>query len=104
MSQLTKVDRLNRLLSTARSHARESARVGTNSLVTVAGGVATGWCNAKYEKFAGTEVSSAAVIGVGAVVAALSGIFAEYSDEAAAFGAGMLASLAAAESEKYFNE
>jgi hypothetical protein len=103
MSSLARVERLKSALSVARSHARESARIGTSALVTVSGGLAAGWINAKYPHFANTTVQTSTALGVVAIACALSGLCDEYSDEVAALGSGMLAANAADESEKYFN-
>jgi hypothetical protein len=103
MSNLARVERLKSALSVARGHARETARLGTSALVTVGGGVAAGWINAKYPTFANTTVQTTTALGVLAIACALSGLCDEYSDEVCSLGAGMLAAQAADESEKYFH-
>jgi uncharacterized membrane protein YeiH len=104
MTQLSRVDRLKSALTGARRELKESARVGTNAMITsLGGGVIGGWCNAKHPTIFNTNVSTAGAVGSALVLAALTGIFEEYSDQAAALGSGLLASAIADESEKYFS-
>jgi hypothetical protein len=103
--QLSRVDRLRASLSGARRELKEGARIGTNAMITsLGGGILGGLCNAKYATIANTSISTAAAIGSGLLLLAMSGMLDEYSDQAAALGSGLLASAVADEAEKYFNE
>ena len=101
---ISKAERLSKALSSARGKARESARLGTRAVVTVTGGVAAGWCDAKYPTIGSTNVQTATAVGALAVLLGLAGFADDYSDELVAGGAGMLAAKASDAAEQYFND
>lgn len=101
---IARAERLEKALTTTRRKLREGARLGANSMITsLGGGVVSGWLQAKYPTLLNTNVNTAGAVGAGLVLGALSGIFDEYSDEAAALGSGMLACAISREAEQYFD-
>lgn len=109
MEALTKEEALNRLarvrttLQSYKKQAEKAAVVGTHSILTVAGGGIAGFVGVKVPTIPGTEVPTALALGVLLVGAGALDLGGEYSDEAAALGAGMLAGLAATEGAKFAN-
>jgi hypothetical protein len=100
---IAKQERTETALKNTRNKLREGARLASNSLITsMGGGVAAGFCNAKYPTLLGTGVPTTGAIGAVLVFASMTGYLDEYSDEAAALGAGMLAVAVSDEAEKYF--
>lgn len=99
---MEKVERLRSQLSNLKGELKHSARVGTNSVLTVSGGVIAGWCYADQPNVPGTSFPLAAAIGSGLVLGALANVFDDFSDPAAAIGSGMLAVVISKEAESYF--
>lgn len=94
------LDRLKNRLSSMREDAKHATKVGVGSLVTVGGGAAAGVIQAKMPYLPGTQVPTAAAVGTALIAAAMTGMLDEQSDNVAAFGSGMLAAIAARESER----
>lgn len=94
------VDRLKSRLASMREDAKHATRVGVGSLVVVGGGAAAGVITAKMPFLPGTQVPTAAAVGSALVAAAMTGMLDDQSDNLAALGAGMLAAIAARETEK----
>lgn len=104
MSQaLTKVNKVERALAGARNRLREGARLGSSSMIGgLGGGIVSGFIEAKWPTIPGTTISTSALVGTTLVGAALIGWLQEYSDEAAALGAGLIAASVSREAERYF--
>lgn len=94
------VDRLKTRLASMREEAKHATKVGVTSLVVVGGGAAAGLISAKMPFLPGTNVPTAAAVGTALVAAAMTGILEDQSDNVAAIGSGMLAAMAARETEK----
>lgn len=92
--------RLRASLANKRQEAKHAARTANNAVLTVAGGALAGAVAAKMPYLPGTTVPAPAALGAGLVVAAMSGMLDDQSDFAASVGAGMLAAMAARETEK----
>lgn len=101
---LAKVERLRSQLSNLKGELKQSAKVGTMSVLTVSGGVIAGWLYADHPTIPGTSFPSAGAVGAGLVLGSLSGVFDDYSDPLAAIGAGLLAVVIGKESENYFRK
>lgn len=95
-----KLERLRSQMANMREQAKHATRVGTESLLVVAGGAAAGALQAKLPFLPGTQIPTAAAVGVALVAGAMSGMLDDQADNAACLGAGMLAALAAKETEK----
>jgi hypothetical protein len=96
-----KLTRARNALASVREEAKHVAKVGTSSLVVVGGGVAAGAISAKMPTLPGfSNVPTAAVAGSFLVALGMSNMLDEHSDNAALFGAGILAAIAARETEK----
>lgn len=96
-------DRINRYkaqLANVKEDAKRVTKMGTDSVVIIAGGAAAGLIQAKMPTITGTTVPTAGLVGGLVTALALSGVLEEQGDLAALFGAGMLAAMAAAETEK----
>lgn len=103
--QLTKVNKIERALASARNKMREGARLGSNAMIGgLGGGILAGLIEAKYATITGTSISTTALAGTTLIGMALIGWLDEYSDEAAALGAGLIAAAVSREAEKYFAE
>jgi hypothetical protein len=87
-------------MSNMREQAKHATRVGTESLIVVAGGGFAGALQSKMPYLPGTQIPTAAAVGVGLITMAMSGMLDDQADNAAFLGAGMLAALAAKETEK----
>lgn len=94
------IQRLRSQLANVREEAKHIAKTGTQSLVIVGGGVAAGAVQAKMPMLPGTTVPTAGALGGLLVAAAMAGVLEEHSDNVAFFGAGMLAAIAARETER----
>lgn len=95
-----KLERLRSQMANMREQAKHATRVGTESLLVVAGGAAAGALEAKLPFLPGTQIPTAAAVGVALVAGAMSGMLDDQADNAAMLGAGMLAALAAKETNK----
>lgn len=95
-----KLERLRSQLANMRTEAKHVAQVGTRSVLVVAGGAAAGAIQAKMPFLPGTQVPTAGVVGAGLITLAMSGMLDDQGDNAAFFGAGLLAAIAARETEK----
>ncbi len=95
-----RLERLRSQMQNMREQAKHATRVGTESLIVVAGGAACGAIQNKLPFLPGTQIPTAAAIGVGLITMAMSGLLDDQGDNAAFLGAGMLAALAAKETEK----
>lgn len=95
-----KLQRFSSQLKNLRSEAKHVAKVGTSSVLIVAGGGLAGAVQAKMPFLPGTQVPTAAALGFGLVALAMSGMLDEQGDAAADIGAGMLAAMAAREAER----
>jgi hypothetical protein len=104
MSQsLTKVNKVERALANARNRLREGARLGSNSLIGgLGGGIVSGFLEAKVPVIPGTSINTGAVVGSTLVAIGLIGWASDYSDEACALGAGLVAASVSREAERYF--
>jgi len=94
------VDRLKARLASVKEDAKHATRVGVTSLVVVGGGAAAGLIQGKLPLLPGTNVPTAAAVGTALVAAAMTGMLDDQSDNVAAFGSGMLAAIAARETER----
>jgi len=94
------VDRLKARLASVKEDAKHATRVGVTSLVVVGGGAAAGLMQGKLPMLPGTNVPTAAAVGTALVAAAMTGMLDDQSDNVAAFGSGMLAAIAARETER----
>lgn len=94
------VERLKTRLASMREDAKHATKVGVASLVVVGGGAAAGAISAKMPYLPGTQVPTAAALGTALVAAAMTGLLDEQGDNVAAFGSGMLAAIAARETER----
>lgn len=94
------VERLKSRLANMREEAKAAAKTGTTSLIVIGGGAAAGAVQAKMPTLPGSTVPTAAALGSLLVAAAMTGMLEEQADSVAAFGAGMLAAMAARETEK----
>ena len=83
-----------------REDAKHATKVGVGSLVVVSGGAAAGIVASKMPYLPGTQVPTAAAVGAALVAAAMTGMLEEQGDNVAAFGSGMLAAIAARETER----
>jgi hypothetical protein len=101
---MEKVERLRTQLSNLKGELKQSAKVGTNVVLTVSGGVIAGYCYADHPTIPGTTFPTAAALGAGLSLGAVTGIFDDYSDPLAAIGAGLLAVVVSKESEAYFRK
>jgi hypothetical protein len=95
-----KLQRLRSQLSNVKESAQAVARLGTDSLVVVAGGAAAGALAAKMPLIPNTQIPTVGAVGSAIVALAMSGVMDDQADRAALFGAGMLAAMAARETEK----
>ncbi len=95
-----KLQRFRHQLANMRQEAKHVAKVGTSSVLIVAGGGLAGAIQSKMPFLPGTQVPTAAAVGFGLVALAMSGMLDEQGDAAADIGAGMLAALAAREAER----
>lgn len=95
-----KVNRFKHQLANMRAEAKHVAKVGTSSVLVVAGGGLAGAIQSKMPFLPGTQVPTAAAVGLGLVALAMSGMLDEQGDAAADIGSGMLAALAAREAER----
>lgn len=93
-------DRLKARLANVREDAKKAAKTGAGSLIVVGGGVAAGVLSSKMATLPGTNIPTAAVVGSALVAAAMTGMLDDQSDNVAAFGSGMLAAIAARETER----
>lgn len=94
------VDRLKSRLASMREDAKHATKIGVGSLVVVGGGAAAGVIQAKMPYLPGTNVPTAAAVGSALVAAAMTGMLDDQSDHVANLGAGMLAAIAAKETER----
>ena len=95
------IERLKSRLASVREDAKHAAATTQHSLVIIGGGVAAGAVQAKYPTLPGMpNVPTAGALGAVLVAVAMSGMLEEQSDNVAAFGSGMLAAIAARETEK----
>ena len=83
-----------------REDAKHATKIGVGSLVVVGGGAAAGVIQAKMPYLPGTNVPTAAAVGSALVAAAMTGMLDDQSDHVANLGAGMLAAIAAKETER----
>jgi hypothetical protein len=97
---LEKYTRLKAQLANVKQEAKQAAKLGISSTVIVGGGVIAGALAAKMPYVPKTAVPSAAAVGSGLILLAMSGTLDEHADNVALLGAGMLAAVAARESEK----
>lgn len=101
---MEKVERLRTQLSNLKGELKESARVGTNMVLSTAGGVIAGYCYADHPVIPGTTFPTAAALGAGLALGSVTGVFDEYSDPLAAIAGGLLAVVVAKEAEAYFRK
>lgn len=94
------VQRLRSQLANVKDDMKRASKLGTDTIVVVAGGVAAGLITAKMPTLLGTTVPTAGLVGAGITALAMSGMLDEQGDHAALFGAGILAAVAAGETEK----
>jgi hypothetical protein len=103
MSTLAEVNKAQKSAEKSRNKLREGARLGSSSLIGgLGGGIVSGLIEAKYPTFLGTSVRTGGVLGTVLVATALIGWLEEYSDEAAALGAGLIAATVSREAEQFF--
>jgi hypothetical protein len=104
MSAMSKVERLSSQLRSVKNELKAGAKVGTQSLLTLSGGVVAGWCYAQHPLVPNTNFPLAGAIGSGLVLGAMAGLFDDYSESAASVGSGLLAVVVSKEAEKYFED
>jgi sugar (pentulose or hexulose) kinase len=94
------MSRVHGQLQRVKDEAKRVTEVGVSSVVTVAGGVASGALAAKLPLVPGTQVPSDIAVGAGCVLLAMMGAGGKNNEHLASFGSGMLAVRAAKETEK----
>lgn len=94
------IERLRSRLASMREEAKTAAKTGTTAVITIGGGVAAGAIASKMPYLPGTQVPTAGAIGAALITAAMTGMLDEHGEQVSAFGAGMLAAIAARETEK----
>lgn len=94
------LNRYRSQIQRVKAEAERVADVGVSSVVTVAGGAASGVLAAKLPIVPGTSIPSDIALGVACVVGAMVGVGGKNNEHLASFGAGMLAVRAAAETGK----
>jgi hypothetical protein len=92
-----KFQRLQNTVKAARVQGQRVAKLGADSLLTVAGGATAGVLSIKMPKFPGTQIDADVAIGSACVLAALFDVADGYDAELNAFGSGLLAAAAARE-------
>ena len=92
--------RAKRTIASNKEKAKAAARIVNTSMLTVAGGAAAGAIEAKMPYVPKTTVPTPVAIGGVLVLAGMTGLLEEQSDVATAFGSGMLAAMAARETNK----
>lgn len=95
-----RLSRLRSQLANVKDDAKRAAKMGTDSVIVIAGGAAAGLVQAKMPMVPGTTIPTAGLVGGLVTALALSGMLEDQGDHAALFGAGMLAAMAAVETEK----
>lgn len=100
---LTKYERLGSQLRRVKEDMRSGARIGTQAFANGAGGIVGGFVQCKLPVIPNTTLQTNALVGAGLTMAAVVGLFSEYSDHVGALGGGMLAYALGRESEQYFN-
>lgn len=93
-------DRMKARLASIREEAKHATKVGVTSLVVVGGGAAAGVIQAKMPYLPGTQIPTAAAVGSALVAAAMTGMLDDQGEHVAGLGAGMLAAIAARETER----
>lgn len=99
---LEKLNRMKAQLANVREEAKHVAKLGIASTVVVGGGAVAGMIQAKVPFLPRTAVPTAGAVGSGLIVLAMSGVLDDQADNVALLGAGMLAAVAARETEKLF--
>lgn len=94
------LSRYRNQIQRVKQEAERVADVGVSSVITVAGGAASGVLAAKLPKIPGTEIPSDVAIGAGCILGAMLGVGGKNNDHLASFGSGMLAVRAATEAAK----
>lgn len=98
MSSLAKrYDALKSRMQNYKQESKAIAKVGLNSTATVMGGAAAGFLHVKKPMLWGDSLPTAAVAGASLIGVAMTGMFDEYGEGVAAFGAGLTAGAAAIE-------
>jgi hypothetical protein len=99
---IEKLKRVQSQLTNLKAEAKQAAKIGIGSTLVVGGGAVAGVLAAKLPYLPRTTVPTAGAVGSAAILLAMSGVLEEHSDEVAMIGAGMLAAVAARETEKLF--
>lgn len=99
---IEKLKRVQSQLANMKDEAKRAAKIGVGSTLVVGGGAAAGVLAAKMPYLPRTTVPTAGALGSGLILLSMSGVLDEHSDEVAMVGAGMLAAVAARETEKLF--
>lgn len=97
---LEKYNRLKTTLAHYKDDAKKAAKLGIQSTLVVGGGAAAGVLQAKMPFLPRTAVPTAGAVGSGMIALAMAGVLDEHADNVALVGAGMLAAIAARETEK----
>lgn len=95
-----KIQRMRAQLANVKDDAKRAAKMGVDSVIVVAGGAAAGFIQAKMPTIGTSTVPTAGVVGAAVTALAMSGVLDDEGDRALLFGAGILAAVAAAETEK----
>lgn len=93
-------DRMKARLASIREDAKHATKVGVGSLVVVGGGAAAGIIQAKMPYLPGTQIPTAAAVGSALIAAAMTGLLDDQGEHVASLGSGMLAAIAARETER----
>jgi hypothetical protein len=101
---MQQVQNLRSQLGKYKAEIQKSAKVGTNAVLTVSGGVIAGYCYADHPVVPGTNLPMAGALGAGLLLGAITGLFEDYSDPLAAIGSGLLSVVVAKEAEAYFRK
>jgi hypothetical protein len=101
---MQQVSSLRTQLGKLKGELKHSAKIGTNAVLTVSGGVIAGYCYADHPTVPGTNLPMAGALGAGVLLAAITGLADDYSDPLAAIGSGLLAVVVAKEAEAYFRQ
>lgn len=98
--QTAAFERIQSQLQNVKREAQRVTDVGVTSVVTVAGGAASGVLAAKMPVLPGTNVPSDLALGIGCVGLAMMGAGGKNNEHLCSFGSGLLAVKAAKEVEK----
>jgi hypothetical protein len=101
-ANLARIERLTSQLKNIKAASAKGARIGVQQMLTSGGGLLAGAIDAKFSKLPNTNVDTAGVLGGLGVLAAMSGVFDDLSDNVGAASGGMLAYVLGREAKEFF--